>query len=203
MDIDFLALKFLTCWVRARPTAVSRFNRHFVLTGLAAAALAACAPAPRVDAPAPAPVLAPLAPAPPVEIRSAVPPPPVAPIAAAPLGRPAVSSVAANPRAYRADAAGHLYGLNSERIYKGRLPPMLYAIGVLQVELDGRGQVRNLNWMRAPRHAPEVIAEIERTVRAASPFPAPVRLGKVVYTDTWLWHKSGRFQLDTLTEGQD
>ena len=29
------------------------------------------------------------------------------------------------------------------------------------------------------------------------------RLGKVVYTDTWLWHKSGKFQLDTLTEGQD
>jgi hypothetical protein len=25
----------------------------------------------------------------------------------------------------------------------------------------------------------------------------------VVYTDTWLWHKSGKFQLDTLTEGQD
>jgi len=24
----------------------------------------------------------------------------------------------------------------------------------------------------------------------------------VVYTDVWLWDKSGRFQLDTLTEGQ-
>jgi protein TonB len=24
----------------------------------------------------------------------------------------------------------------------------------------------------------------------------------VTYTDTWLWDKSGRFQLDTLTEGQ-
>ena len=108
-----------------------------------------------------------------------------------------------NPRAYRADAASHLYGLNQERIYKGRLPPLLYAIGVLQVEVDGRGNVRNLNWMRAPKHAPEVIAEIERTVRAAAPFPAPARMGKVVYTDTWLWHKSGRFQLDTLTEGQD
>ena len=46
-------------------------------------------------------------------------------------------------------------------------------------------------------------ATIERTVRAAAPFPAPARMGKVVYTDTWLWHKSGRFQLDTLTEGQD
>ena len=112
-------------------------------------------------------------------------------------------SNAANPRAYRQDAASHLYGLNQERIYKGRLPPMLYAIGVLQVEVDGRGAVRDLKWMRAPRHAPEVVAEIERTVRAAAPFPAPARMGKVVYTDTWLWHKSGRFQLDTLTEGQD
>ena len=26
-------------------------------------------------------------------------------------------------------------------------------------------------------------------------------MGKVVWTDTWLWHKSGHFQLDTLTEG--
>jgi len=24
----------------------------------------------------------------------------------------------------------------------------------------------------------------------------------VTYTDTWLWDKSGNFQLDTLTEGQ-
>src|SRR4051812_46149330 len=113
------------------------------------------------------------------------------------------ASAAANPRAYRADAAQHIYAQNQERIWKGRLPPMLYAIGVLQVEVDGRGNVRNLSWMRAPKHAPEVIAEIERTVRNAAPFPAPVRMGKVVYTDTWLWHESGRFQLDTLTEGQD
>ena len=54
----------------------------------------------------------------------------------------------------------------------------------------------------APKHAPEVIAEIERTVRAAGPFPVPARMGKVTYTDTWLWDKSGHFQLDTLTEGQ-
>ncbi len=114
-------------------------------------------------------------------------------------GRP---SSATSPRAYRTDAASHLYAANQDRIYKGKLPPLLYAIGVLQVELDGRGNVRALSWMRAPNHAPEVKAEIERTVRAAAPFPAPARMGKVVYTDTWLWHKSGRFQLDTLTEGQ-
>jgi hypothetical protein len=79
---------------------------------------------------------------------------------------------------------------------------LLYAIGVLDVEVDGRGEVQALSWQRAPRHAPEVIAEIERTVRAAAPYPAPTRMGGVVYTDVWLWDKSGRFQLDTLSEGQ-
>jgi hypothetical protein len=39
-------------------------------------------------------------------------------------------------------------------------------------------------------------------VRAAAPFPVPVHMGGVIYTDIWLWDKSGRFQLDTLTEGQ-
>ena len=126
----------------------------------------------------------------------------VPPIESAPPGTALRSSSATNPRAYRADAANHLYGLNQNRIYKGKMPPLLYAVGVLQVEVDGRGNVHNISWMRAPKHAPEVMAEIERTVRAAAPFPAPARMGKVVYTDTWLWHKSGRFQLDTLTEGQ-
>lgn len=112
------------------------------------------------------------------------------------------SSSATSPRAYREDGATHIYGLNADRIYKGKMPPLLYAVGVLNVEIDRVGRVTRLDWMRAPRHAPEVIAEIERTVKQASPFPAPARLGKVVYTDTWLWHKSGHFQLDTLTEGQ-
>ena len=115
----------------------------------------------------------------------------------------AKASAATTPRAYRSDAATHLYGLNSARVYKGRMPPLLYAVGVLNTEIDRAGRVTRLDWMRAPNHAPEVVAEIERTVRGAAPFPAPTRLGKVVYTDTWLWHKTGKFQLDTLTEGQD
>lgn len=111
-------------------------------------------------------------------------------------------SAAQSPRAYRQDAASHLYSHNTGRIYKGKMPPLLYAVGVSEVDIDGRGQVTDFRWMRAPRHAPEVMAEIERSVRAAAPYPAPARMGRVTYTDTWLWHKSGRFQLDTLTEGQ-
>ncbi|WP_341911041.1 hypothetical protein [Polaromonas sp. YR568] len=131
----------------------------------------------------------------------AAPSPVIGPISGA--AGSARQSAAPNARAYRQSGASHLYGLHANRIYKGRMPPLLYAIGVLNVEINQVGNVTRLDWMRAPRHAPEVIAEIERMIKAASPFPAPVRIGKVVYTDTWLWHKSGKFQLDTLTEGQD
>lgn len=115
----------------------------------------------------------------------------------------AASSVAHNAKAYRVDAASHLYGLNKQRIYKGRLPPMLMAVGVLDVDIDPQGKVKALQWKRAPKHAPQVMAEIERMVKAAAPYPAPKNMRQVTYTDVWLWHQSGQFQLDTLTEGQD
>lgn len=103
---------------------------------------------------------------------------------------------------YRLDAAYHLYGKNNTRIFKGVMPHFLYAIGVLELQVDSRGNLLALTWMRAPEHAPEVIAEIERTVRQAAPFPAPVRLGQASYIETWLWDASGNFQLHTLSEGQ-
>jgi hypothetical protein len=113
------------------------------------------------------------------------------------------SSLARTPKEYRKDAASHLYGINKERIFKGRMPPMLQAVGVLDVDIDRRGQVKALSWKRAPQHVPEIMAEIERMVKAAAPYPVPKNLSQVTYTDVWLWHKSGKFQLDTLTEGQD
>ena len=138
------------------------------------------------------------------------PAPPTASAPARPAAPPAqaVSSAtsqsqARTPKDYRRDAASHLYAQQAEKIYKGRLPPMLYAVGVLNVDIDKRGQVQALNWQRAPRHAPEVMVEIEKMVRAAAPYPAPQHMARVTYTDVWLWHKSGKFQLDTLTEGQD
>lgn len=153
-----------------------------VLTTAAAVGLASCASTP-----------------PPTARALPIPTPQTAQQPAAPQGK---VSLASSAREYRRDAAQHLYNLNANRIYPGPMPPLLQAVGVLQVHLDGNGQVRKLEWMRAPSHVPAVVAEIERTVRAAAPYPAPKRLGQVVYTDVWLWDKSGRFQLDTLTEGQ-
>jgi hypothetical protein len=150
-----------------------------------ASVLAAC------TTPVPPPVAPPVVVAPPAPL----PPPVVAPT-------PKLVSTALNPKDYRQDGARHLYKHNGHRIYKGQMPPLMHAVGVLQVDIDNMGQVKRLNWMRAPSHAPDVIEEIERTVKAAAPFPAPVNLGGVTYTDVWLWDKSGHFQLDTLTEGQ-
>lgn len=159
------------------------------MVGVLLVALAGCSsPPPKPAAP------------PPATTAPEVPPPVV--IIPPPSNEPLLRSQAPTPRDYRRDAATHLYARNTDRIWAGKLPPLLYAVGVLQVDIDRMGYVTDIRWMRAPTQAPEVMAEIERTVRMAAPYPAPVRMGKVTYTDTWLWHKSGRFQLDTLTEGQ-
>ena len=126
-------------------------------------------------------------------------PPSEAPVAVEPP--PTYVSHAATPRDYRRDGAQHIYGKNAHRIFKGKMPPLLQGVGTLQLELDHRGQIVSIHWMRPPSH-PGAKAEIERTVRDSAPFPAPVRMGHVYYVDTWLWDKSGQFQLDTLTEGQ-
>jgi hypothetical protein len=41
-------------------------------------------------------------------------------------------------------------------------------------------------------------------IRGASPYPAPRQFGEagVVWREIWLVDKSGRFQVDSLTEGQ-
>lgn len=159
-------------------------------TASVAALIAGCSSAPPSPSPATTPDAAADAPAPYAAGRV------LAPGAVSPASR------ATSAKDYRRDAATHLYGKNSNRIYRGKMPPLLYAIGVLQVDVDNQGRIISTHWMRAPTHAPEVVAEIERTVRQAAPFPVPARLGRVTYTDTWLWHQSGQFQLDTLSEGQ-
>ncbi len=140
---------------------------------------------------------------PPPAVKPPPSPPPAAKIPETVTPPMGTTSLARNSKEYRKDAAGHLYGMHAHRIYKGRMPPLLEAVGVLNVDIDQKGSVKALNWMRAPKHVPHVMAEIERMVKASAPYPVPKHMSQVTYTDVWLWHKSGKFQLDTLTEGQD
>jgi protein TonB len=154
-------------------------------------------PAPPPVKPPPRPVITPLPP-PPIAT-----PPTYEVIPERPAPQSGFRSTARTARDYRKDAASHLYARNSQQIFKGRLPPLLEAVGVLNVDIDHRGWVKSVQWMRAPRHVPKVMQQIEQMVKAAAPYPVPEQMGQVTYTDVWLWHKSGKFQLDTLTEGQD
>ena len=114
-------------------------------------------------------------------------------------------SVAADPKAYRVDAARHIYAAYAPRIYKGRLPPLIHGVVVVETTVDSAGYPRQIQLVRGPSHAPDVSSAVIEMIKRAGPLPAPSRFGAsgVRFTEIWLVHKDGRFQLDSLTEGQN
>ena len=111
-------------------------------------------------------------------------------------------SEAADTKGYRIDGAKHFYAVYADRIYQGKLPPLIHAVVVIEIELDAQGRVVDVQLIRVPSHAPDVAHAVRDMIHQASPLPAPTRIGGVKYIETWLVDKSGRFQLDALTEGQ-
>jgi protein TonB len=102
---------------------------------------------------------------------------------------------------YRELGAQHLYDTYRARIFKGQLPPLLYAIAIIDVDLDADGKVVRALVDRPPAAAHDVVPWILGLIHAASPFPKPLG-GPTRYRDIWLVDQSYTFQLDTLTEGQ-
>jgi hypothetical protein len=104
---------------------------------------------------------------------------------------------------FRIDAARHLYTCFPMRVYRGKLPPLLYGVMMVETELDATGAVVNINVIRKPA-ADEVAPWIMAMIKRAAPFPAPAKMagGTVKYTETYFVDKSGLFQAFSLTEGQ-
>lgn len=104
---------------------------------------------------------------------------------------------------YRIDAARHIYSAYPMRVYRGKVPPLIYSVMVVETEIDASGTVRDIKVVRKPA-ADEVAPWVMAMIRRAAPFPAPERMkdATVKYLDIWLVDKSGLFQVDTLTEGQ-
>ncbi|MDM0034585.1 hypothetical protein QTI33_20780 [Variovorax sp. J22P271] len=105
-------------------------------------------------------------------------------------------------KAYRKVGAAAIYKKYPQRIYKGKIPPLVYAVVVTETDVDADGRVKGVYFSRTPSHAPEVSGMIAELIKGASPLPSPGKIGAHTYVDTWLWDKSGQFQLDTLTLGQ-
>lgn len=118
------------------------------------------------------------------------------------LPGPPSESQAEIEKEYRIDAARHIYAAYPMRIYRGKLPPLLFSVMIVETEIDAAGQVVNVNVVRKPAAA-EVAPWVIAMIRRAGPFPPPSKIaGGVKYQDIWLVDKSGLFQVDTLTEGQ-
>lgn len=103
---------------------------------------------------------------------------------------------------YRRDAARRVYESFPTHIHRGKLPPLMYAIAITETDVDERGQVTDVRLTRPPVAAKEVGPWVVGLLRRIGQFPAPARLAKATYKEVWLVDKSGKFQLDTLTEGQ-
>ena len=111
--------------------------------------------------------------------------------------------MATDTRAYRTDAARHFYEEYRSRIFRGRLPPLIHAVVVVETTVDENGRASRVDLVRGPSHAPDVSAAVIEAIRRAQ-LPKPQRLtGNIKFTEIWLVTKDGRFQLDALTEGQN
>jgi periplasmic protein TonB len=119
-----------------------------------------------------------------------------------PAGAPR-ESTAEIEREYRIDAGRHLYASYPMRVYRGKVPPLIYSVMVVETEIDAAGHVLAVNVVRKPG-ADEVAPWVLAMIRRAAPYPSPARFpGRTVkFIETWLVDKSGLFQIDTLTEGQ-
>jgi len=120
---------------------------------------------------------------------------------AADMSAPPAPSAAATSADYKRDAARHLYAAFPKLVYKGKLPPLLYGVAIVETQVDAAGKVLGARILRPPA-GPGVSEWIVKMIQNASPFPAPGKLGESSFTEIWLVDRSGRFQVDTLTEGQ-
>lgn len=112
------------------------------------------------------------------------------------------ASLAFDDRDYRQDAARHLYATYPELVLKGKVPAYVYAVMITETVVDASGKVLDVRVLRPPAEADEVSPWVVELIRRASPLPPLQHRSGARYVEIWLVDESGRFQVDTLTEGQ-
>ena len=120
-----------------------------------------------------------------------------------PMCKEPAASGQALEKEFRVDAARHLYACYPMRIYRGKMPPLLYGVMMVETELDATGNVVNILVVRKPA-ADEVAPWVMAMIRRAAPYPAPAKMegGVAKFTEVFFVDKSGLFQTMSLTEGQ-
>jgi protein TonB len=105
---------------------------------------------------------------------------------------------------YKTQVARHVADRNPERVYAGTLPPLLPAIVVLEITVDGDGQVADVAVQRS--RDPDASEIALASVRRSSPLPSPQQLaratGNLTFSETFLFADSERYQLRSLAAPQ-
>jgi hypothetical protein len=99
----------------------------------------------------------------------------------------------------REQAALRLIEANAGRIYMGRVPDVLLAIPVLEIELNADGSVRRIEVLREPRQAKDTIQLAIDAVRRAAPFGDVSHLPRPwKFTETFLFNDDRHFKPRSL-----
>ena len=102
---------------------------------------------------------------------------------------------------FKLQMARRLVAANPEVTYVGKVPDMLLAIPVLEIELNRDGSVRRIEVLRKPRQAPETTQMAIEAVKRAAPFGDVSRLPKPwKFAETFLFNDEKRFKPRTLDE---
>lgn len=108
--------------------------------------------------------------------------------------------------AYRREVGRHLYAAYPSRVFRGPMPQNLFAVLMTEAEIDAAGRVLRVSVVRPP--ASSLAAAVPRwvvgVIERAAPYPVPAGMGSgtLTWREVWLVDRSGRFQVQLLSQGQ-
>jgi len=99
----------------------------------------------------------------------------------------------------RLQAAHRMVAANPGGTYLGKVPDVLLAIPVLEVELNSDGSIRRIDVLRKPGQAPDTLQLAIDAVRRSAPFGDVSRLPKPwKFSETFLFNDERKFKPRTL-----
>jgi len=106
--------------------------------------------------------------------------------------------------AYKIDVARHITDRNRERIFDGRLPPMLPAIVVLNITVDGDGRLTDVRVQRSrdPGASEVALASLRRSGLLPRPDGLLAQGRAMTFSETFLFAEQYRFQIRSLAGPQ-
>jgi protein TonB len=133
-------------------------------------------------------------------------PPPVAPAPAARAAAPEPDRPGLTLREYKKEVATAIVRASVDETFRGKLPPLLRSVIVLQVSIDGKGMPAQVSLFRSNGFADLEKSAIAAVYRAA-PYPIPGRSllaghSSITFTESFLFRNDGRFQVRTVAEEQ-